>query len=231
MPLPPRPAADPVPPVVSRRVAGTPTTPAVAPRTLPLAGGRSLPVSTAAPAESAIAAAARGSAPALTLVPTAADTVQRLADPAVAPAMTWPAQARMEAATAALAPVARVARPIAQTMPAIQAAPSQPLAQPELTYLPLAAPRRPDEPVVQRAPEVPQFLSIEVPVQRAEEAAPAAGTGGGATGAGGAGGVPQHSDKELDDLARQLYERLRSRLRMELLVDRERAGLITDLRG
>jgi hypothetical protein len=43
--------------------------------------------------------------------------------------------------------------------------------------------------------------------------------------------VPQHSDKELDDLARQLYERLRSRLRLELLVDRERAGLITDLRG
>jgi len=73
-----------------------------------------------------------------------------------------------------------------------------------------------------------QFLAIEVPVQRAEEAAPA--TGGAPEVAGAAGGTPGHSDKELDDLARQLYERLRSRLRHELLVDRERAGLITDLR-
>ena len=35
---------------------------------------------------------------------------------------------------------------------------------------------------------------------------------------------------DLDDLARRLYPRLRSRLRTELLVDRERAGLLTDLR-
>jgi hypothetical protein len=113
-------------------------------------------------------------------------------------------------------------------MPAMQAAPSQPL-PPELPYLPLAAARPPDgEPAVQRAPEAPQFLAIDVPVQRAEEgAAPAAATGAGAAG----GAAPQHSDKELDDLARQLYERIRSRLRLELLVDRERAGLITDLRG
>jgi hypothetical protein len=38
------------------------------------------------------------------------------------------------------------------------------------------------------------------------------------------------SDQELDALALDLYDRLRSRLRMELLVDRERAGLVTDLR-
>jgi hypothetical protein len=35
---------------------------------------------------------------------------------------------------------------------------------------------------------------------------------------------------DLDDLATRLYERLRSRLRRELLVDRERAGLLTDFR-
>jgi hypothetical protein len=35
---------------------------------------------------------------------------------------------------------------------------------------------------------------------------------------------------DMDDLTTRLYERLRSRLRMELLVDRERAGLLTDFR-
>ncbi|HEY0452640.1 eCIS core domain-containing protein [Actinophytocola sp.] len=35
---------------------------------------------------------------------------------------------------------------------------------------------------------------------------------------------------DLDDLSTRLYDRLRSRLRMELLIDRERAGLLTDFR-
>lgn len=35
---------------------------------------------------------------------------------------------------------------------------------------------------------------------------------------------------DLDELSERLYDRLRSRLRMELLVDRERAGLLTDFR-
>lgn len=35
---------------------------------------------------------------------------------------------------------------------------------------------------------------------------------------------------DLDDLATRLYDRLRTRLRTELLVDRERAGLLTDFR-
>lgn len=35
---------------------------------------------------------------------------------------------------------------------------------------------------------------------------------------------------ELDELAARLYDRLRSRLRTELLVDRERAGMLTDFR-
>jgi hypothetical protein len=37
-------------------------------------------------------------------------------------------------------------------------------------------------------------------------------------------------DADLDELATRLYDRLRSRLRTELLVDRERAGLLTDFR-
>ena len=48
------------------------------------------------------------------------------------------------------------------------------------------------------------------------------------TRSGGGGGVPT-GDKELDELARRLYDRLRSRLRQELLVDRERSGLLSDL--
>jgi hypothetical protein len=38
------------------------------------------------------------------------------------------------------------------------------------------------------------------------------------------------SDQDLDDLARRLYDRFRSHIRDELLIDRERAGLVTDLR-
>jgi hypothetical protein len=41
--------------------------------------------------------------------------------------------------------------------------------------------------------------------------------------------VPQEPE-ELDELAGRLYDRLRSRLRQELLLDRERAGLLTDFR-
>lgn len=37
----------------------------------------------------------------------------------------------------------------------------------------------------------------------------------------------RRSEQELEELARQLYGRLRSRLRQELIADRERAGLVT----
>ncbi|HEY8802390.1 MAG TPA: hypothetical protein VIN00_04885, partial [Candidatus Dormibacteraeota bacterium] len=54
--------------------------------------------------------------------------------------------------------------------------------------------------------------------------------------AGGAASTPAapdaqgRSDENIDALAGQLYERIRVRLKSELLVDRERAGLLTDLR-
>jgi hypothetical protein len=43
-------------------------------------------------------------------------------------------------------------------------------------------------------------------------------------------GPHQASESEMDELARKLYDRLRTRLKTELLVDRERAGFLTDLR-
>jgi hypothetical protein len=57
-------------------------------------------------------------------------------------------------------------------------------------------------------------------------AAPAEQPAGGA----GSGEPPEPPELDLDDLARRLYERIRRRLRAELLIDRERAGLIADLR-
>jgi hypothetical protein len=53
--------------------------------------------------------------------------------------------------------------------------------------------------------------------------ATASSTPGGGAFAGG-------SDKDLDELARRLYDRFRQRLTRELLADRERAGILTDLR-
>jgi hypothetical protein len=51
------------------------------------------------------------------------------------------------------------------------------------------------------------------------------GAGGGVVGVGGP-TLPQGAD--LDRLVTQLYERIRSHLQGELLVDRERAGLLVD---
>jgi len=46
-----------------------------------------------------------------------------------------------------------------------------------------------------------------------------------------AGALPAHdSEKDLDELARRLHDRISARIRYDLLVDRERAGMVTDLR-
>jgi hypothetical protein len=42
--------------------------------------------------------------------------------------------------------------------------------------------------------------------------------------------APTAADHDVDELASKLYDHIRSRLRAELLVDRERAGLVTDRR-
>ncbi|MCJ7709823.1 MAG: hypothetical protein MUQ32_03235 [Chloroflexi bacterium] len=71
------------------------------------------------------------------------------------------------------------------------------------------------------------------PLQRAEDAtsvAPTAGADPASGAAGGASGAPgsPSAEKELDDLARRLYDRIGLRLRHELLVERERAGALVD---
>ena len=79
------------------------------------------------------------------------------------------------------------------------------------------------------------------PVQRAVEAAEGPSTPAAAEPASAptsvsaagpaAGAAPSpHSEQELAELARKLYEPISARLRRELLVDRERAGMLTDLR-
>ncbi len=78
---------------------------------------------------------------------------------------------------------------------------------------------------IQRAGELPE---LQVP----GGGAPMSGAAPVAADAGipAAGAAPADRERELDDLARRLYGRIRSRLASELLVDRERAGMITDLR-
>jgi len=66
-------------------------------------------------------------------------------------------------------------------------------------------------------------------VQRSDDggASPAPSGPGGAGAEHGGGGGP--SDADLDDLSRKLYGRLVERLKAELYLDRERAGLLSDL--
>ena len=65
-------------------------------------------------------------------------------------------------------------------------------------------------------------------------AAPPASPSGGAASATGAapavGGLPQ-DDKALDEFVRRAYGRISDQLRYQLLIDRERAGMLTDLHG
>jgi hypothetical protein len=69
------------------------------------------------------------------------------------------------------------------------------------------------------------------PLQRVEAGAAAGTEAGAAAGGGAAGpGAPGSptGEKELDDLARKLYDRIGLRLRRDLLVERERAGALVD---
>ena len=69
-------------------------------------------------------------------------------------------------------------------------------------------------------PAEPTVQSAEASASPAPTAAPAAG-----------GGLPAApTAAELEDIAQRLYEPMASRIRAELWQDRERAGLLTDLR-
>jgi hypothetical protein len=87
----------------------------------------------------------------------------------------------------------------------------------------------------QRAPEAasqpaptPASESATVRLATEVQRAPAAAAAATAR-AGGPTGRPRPTERELEDLARQLYTRIGRRLRRDLLADRERAGMAMDL--
>ena len=85
------------------------------------------------------------------------------------------------------------------------------------------------DPHSQGEPETVQRVWYESPVavsRRLSEGAMASDSSGPAALAASSEG----SEAQMDELARKLYDRIRGRLKSELLVDRERAGFLTDLR-
>ena len=64
----------------------------------------------------------------------------------------------------------------------------------------------------------------------AQREGPSAASGGAPSTQAAAATEPAAQDEAMDALAGKLYDRIRNRLKSELLVDRERAGLLTDLR-
>jgi len=131
--------------------------------------------------------------------------------------------------TAAAAHAPGALPPLAPLAPAVQRAPST--AQDFVAFSAFAPPlahhtAHPVQSVidapVQRelaAAESPAAVEASAPVAAA---APGAGAGVAAS--------PAQSDHELDELARKLHDRISLHLRRDLLIQRERAGLVTDLR-
>ncbi|MGB4892054.1 MAG: hypothetical protein WBP09_10340, partial [Propionicimonas sp.] len=89
-----------------------------------------------------------------------------------------------------------------------------------------AAPAEPDQVSLQRQPLDSGASPSEPSVSAMSEPAAAPVPGGpGPAGGEGAGGTAAN----LDEMARRLYEPLAARLREELWLDRERAGLMSDV--
>jgi hypothetical protein len=82
---------------------------------------------------------------------------------------------------------------------------------------------------IQRAADesAPPAAETEVQLEAAPTSSPSASP---AAPAAGPAGAAAPSGAELDEMARRLYEPLTARLRAELWQDRERSGLLTDLR-
>jgi hypothetical protein len=79
------------------------------------------------------------------------------------------------------------------------------------------------------APTSDASFAPSVMVQRAPQPeAPAVDGSSSSATAVAAAAASSDTEKDMDELAGKLYDRIRSRLRTELLVDRERAGLLTD---
>jgi hypothetical protein len=174
--------------------------PARTPRTAPLVAARSITQLSRSAFASTEPAAGSGE-PAATAFPPAEAT----ATSPFAPAGRFGAE--LPPALGPAPPVlARQPAPIAEPVPVAPVAVARESAAPE--------------PVAAAAPAVETQFGPSAPVQRTEAAAPAD-----ATPAAGA-----QSPQSVEEMAARLYDRIRSRLRDELLVDRERAGLVTDVR-
>jgi len=164
--------------------------------------------------------------------------VQRLA--AVAPgephALLSPAGARQASGPPTLregqavpATPLRALPPLAPLAPAVQRVTSA--AQDLVAYSPFATLPAPHtaqratsaiDAAAQREVAAGESAAPEPTVASAPVAAPVAGPAASA--------APGQSDKDLDELGRKLYDRISLQLRRDLLIQRERAGMVTDLR-
>lgn len=116
--------------------------------------------------------------------------------------------------------------PLAPVASAVQRAPSAP--QDFVAFSPFADTRTPP---AAHGP-TPQFEipAVQREVAPGESEAPGVVTAPAVSAAPGAAASPGQGDKELDELARKLHDRISFQLRRELLIQRERAGMVTDLR-
>jgi hypothetical protein len=108
------------------------------------------------------------------------------------------------------------------------------LAPPEqrLAYAVEEPPPAPEPPNVARtaadSAEVASAPVTSFVVQR-QDTGGAAAAGPADAGSPGGGGAPPGGGGDLDELSRKIYDRILDRLKAELYLDRERAGLLSDL--
>jgi hypothetical protein len=120
-------------------------------------------------------------------------------------------------------PLARIAAPGVQAPPSVQAAPSAQgagSAQASTVVIEARAPWATYD-TIQRATERGLPPAVSEAPSDISSGQPAAAASPAAT---------NDDETHIDELASKLYDKIRSRLRNELLVDRERAGFLTDLR-
>jgi hypothetical protein len=142
--------------------------------------------------------------------------------------------------------------PEQQTMPvqsgvAIQRAPEEPsaadspgaapFAAPDAAPTPGSSPWSFPAPAPRSSPSAPSFIAQPPPTaaQQPLESGPSSAVAApapanSADAAGAARATEEAAPIDLDDLARRVYGQVRTQLRSELLIDRERAGLLTDFR-
>ncbi len=113
--------------------------------------------------------------------------------------------------------------------PELPLAPTRGPSQASIEATAMAVAQRAIDARAEDAPPPAAPVQLQAPVQRAvtiDEVSTEAGSTGSTAGASSA--TPQ-SPAELEQLATKLWGRLRLQLRRELLADRERAGMLTDL--